>query len=264
MLCCVVSEMDQVVAINYEGGKIITHVMSSPHLVAFANCQFVMDAPYAGRVADESVRAQGRSEEQFAGYDKTKKQSQLRDVFSRIHELHFSDTVAPSTSSDITKLAPAATQKLVIQIARGRSGASEYQDIEPILTEVGISLDKVTVKFGYRSTEYIDVKNINEPFVFVNIGMIGILQGDSNVFIGELCNAENTVDILSFDGNSFTVRNTNSHGISGCSREDSKNILNAMTFRKISLYGLADDMPFVTPSAYPRSAFEPLLLGKYT
>ena len=32
------------------------------------NAQVAMDAPFAGEVADEAVRAKGRSEEQFKGY----------------------------------------------------------------------------------------------------------------------------------------------------------------------------------------------------
>ncbi len=45
------------VGINYEGGKIISHVLKYPQqCIAYANCQIAMDAPYHGRVADESHR----------------------------------------------------------------------------------------------------------------------------------------------------------------------------------------------------------------
>ena len=42
------------VGINFEAGKIITHIKDCPNCVGYANLQIAMDAPYHGRVADET------------------------------------------------------------------------------------------------------------------------------------------------------------------------------------------------------------------
>jgi len=62
---------DYVVGINFEGGKIIKHILQDSNCIAYANLQIAMDAPYHDppRVADETLRLKGRSETQFAGYD---------------------------------------------------------------------------------------------------------------------------------------------------------------------------------------------------
>ena len=39
--------------INFEGGKIIKHILQSNYCKGYANVQIAMDAPYHGRVADE-------------------------------------------------------------------------------------------------------------------------------------------------------------------------------------------------------------------
>ena len=48
-----------VCGLNYEGGKIIKHVLNDQSCVAFANVQIRMDAPWLGEVADESRRQSG-------------------------------------------------------------------------------------------------------------------------------------------------------------------------------------------------------------
>ena len=95
------------VGINYEAGRMITHILRYSNCIGFANCQIAMDAPFAGRIADESVRSVGRSETLFESYNENKLIKELACVFNKIRD----------TYGEI---------KLVIQMARGRSERQMY------------------------------------------------------------------------------------------------------------------------------------------
>jgi transaldolase len=69
-----------------------------------------MDAPYHGRVADESHRSKGRSELNFPGYKEDLLVKNLKIIFSYIKNTF------PS-------------KKLVIQIARGRSSQQTFDEV---------------------------------------------------------------------------------------------------------------------------------------
>ena len=60
------------VGINYEGGKIIEYAEKIELCIGFINAQIAMDAPFHDQIADESVRALGRSELNMDGYDEIK------------------------------------------------------------------------------------------------------------------------------------------------------------------------------------------------
>lgn len=239
---------DHIVAINYEGGKIVSHVRRSSQLIAYANCQFVMDAPYAGRVAHEAVRANGRSEEQFIGYDPARKRSGLRMVLMNVKDKHL------NKADDV---------RLIVQIARGRSSLAEREDFEELLRELAIPLERVLIFMGYRSSNYVDLSVLNEsPFVFINVGMIGMIQNDKKVLVGQLCHPVLTFDIEDFVDGRFAVDATSR------SQEDSSwaahraecDILADISdLPMIVLFGLADHMKFVTPTTYPFESVQCLL-----
>lgn len=222
-----------IVGINYEGGKIISHILKSENCIAYANCQIAMDAPYHGRVADESIRSRGRSELQFPGYTDEYLISQLEQIFDYI-KINYPDI------------------KIVIQIARGRSGESMINEIiDPILSKLKIT--DYEFKSGYRSTYYYTPLDTTK-FVFVNIGMFAVLTNVENTKVGQICNPTETVIAteLTHDKkilSDYTVT----------SFDDKKNILSNMTFQKIKLIGIADTMPFVTPDVYPKSSIDKLI-----
>lgn len=218
---------DFVVGINYEGGKIIKHILSNPNCIAYANCQIAMDAPYhtTPRVADESIRSMGRSESQFKGYDEDKLRAKLKDIFTFIKDKY----------KDI---------RIVIQIARGRAADSTFNEvIKPVLDNMSI------VNFewlrGYRSSDYYTtLKTTN--FVFVNYGMFAELSDDIDVSVGEICNPVITYDVNNYnDSDGFTY-----DGETHFDR-DPKNILNHFDdIKKLKLFGINDGMAFITPDVY--------------
>lgn len=57
------------IGINYEAGNIVRHITKFEGCVGYANIQVAMDAPFADRVADETVRRLGRSELQYISHD---------------------------------------------------------------------------------------------------------------------------------------------------------------------------------------------------
>ena len=50
--------MTFVCGLNYEGGKIINHILREKDCLAFANVQIRMDAPWLGEVANDAKRYQ--------------------------------------------------------------------------------------------------------------------------------------------------------------------------------------------------------------
>ena len=216
------------IGINYEAGKIINHILKYKNCVGYVNIQVAMDAPYAGRVADDTVRQKGRSESQYEkyGYDENKLINDVTRIFNHIKE-HYIGI------------------KIVIQIARGKAAQSTLDEIIlPILKKLEIKTFES--KFGYRSTDYY-VPITDEKFVFVNYGMFAVLSNINDIRAGQICNPCNTYIINSYsDIDGFAV------GEASINYEtNDKNILSQMKWLiDVNLYGIADDMPFVIPSVY--------------
>ena len=136
--------------------------------------------------------------------------------------------------------------KLVIQIARGRSAEPTYNEIiKPILDKIRIT--NVILKYGYRRRDYYEPED-DTPFVFFNYGMFGELSDNIKVKVGEICNPVITYDILNYDsekGFEFVEKEE--------IFEDNLNILNSFNdIKKIILFGIADEMEFVTPDIYKK------------
>lgn len=210
------------VGINYEGGKIIEHIIKSPACLAYANIQIAMDAPFHNQVAIEEIRSNGRSETQFDGYDENNMINNLTSIFKYIQENYHG--------------------KILIQIARGKSAMETERDIlDPILKSLNIT--DYTIKHGYHSTCYPDLERLGQPFVFVNYGMFARLTGVDKILPGMICNPIATIDILAKNINSFAFSVKRNY-------DDDKNILKLLNVTPIMLYGIADNMPFVTPVEY--------------
>jgi len=221
------TNIDHVMGINFEGGKIINHIKKYEQCIAYANCQVAMDAPYhdVPRVADESVRSSGRSESQFKGYDEEKLKNKLEEILSLINEKY-------------------PRIRLIIQIARGRSSEPTFVEvIKPVLDKVGI-IDVVT-KYGYRTENYYVPPN-KDPFVFLNYGMFAELSCNISVEVGEICNPVITYDVTNYKPDTgFEFKNKKSF------EKDDKNILNEIVdIKKLTLFGIADEMKFITPDIY--------------
>jgi len=227
--------------INFEGGKIIKHILQSKYCRAYANVQIAMDAPYHGRVADEKLRDKGRSELQFPakyGYSDILVQCKIFRIIEYIQEKY------PDT-------------KIVMQIARGRSGLSMYDAVlRPVLFPMGLITSdgvpknsKLKVVYGYKSTDYYQCSRVKSNFVFINIGMFAVLSNVNNVRVGSICNPIITYDIADTDMN-----------VNGKYTFNNKNILNTFTdIPKIILCGIADDMRFITPDVYSKQQINTLL-----
>ena len=224
------------IGINYESGKIMTHILKFANCVGFANLQIAMDAPFHGRVADETVRSVGRSELQFPGYDEKKLVATLTTIFKAILAKHGADI------------------KIVLQIARGRSAGPTFEEvIKPIFTELGIS--NYETKFGYRSKDYY-VPADKTPFFYVNYGMFAVLSQVEKVAVGAICNPVISMPITKYTASKgFTVSKSKTKKFNS-----SKNILNSLQeIMKIRLYGIADDMAFITPDVYDIKHIEKLV-----
>jgi hypothetical protein len=224
--------------INFEGGKIISWETKCKNCIGWANCQIAMDAPFHSRVADESVRKQGRSEDVF-GYDKVKFQSGIKKIFQFIK----------SKYSGI---------KIIIQIARGRAGIPMYEEtLKPVFDQ--IELDNYQVVYGYRTVDYFDCRDLSEPFVFVNIGMFAVLTNVTETEVGEICTPSKTWSIEKYnpDKKKFVIEREPVDW-----SNNDKNILSDSEFsdiKKIKLFGIADCMDFITPDKYSIDAINELV-----
>jgi hypothetical protein len=230
------------VGINYEGGKIIKHILESKYCVAYANIQIAMDAPYDGRVADEKLRDKGRSELQF---DPKYKYSDVLVQYKLYMVLNYIQEKYPDT-------------KIIIQIARGRSGISMYNEvIKPILPPFELTNSngnenpkKIKIVYGYRANDYFKYSSIKSNFVFINIGMFAVLTNVDTIPVGTVCNP-----VMTYDVNDISMNVTEKHIFN-----DNKNILNAFfDVPKIILCGIADNMPFITPDVYSKRKINNLL-----
>jgi hypothetical protein len=227
-------EIPQIYTINFEGGKIISHIKKSKYCIGYANIQIAMDAPYHGRVADETIRSNGRSETQFKDYNEKKLINKLVEIFKYIKN---------------------KDKKIIIQIARGRSADSMFNEvIKPILEKLKII--EYENKNGYRTSDYYNYKKIKQEFIFVNIGMIAILTNPKKIKVGEICNPIITYQIKNFDEDKQKFKiNISKYEIF----DEDKNILNNFNFKKIILYGIDDDMKFILPSIYSFSSIKKLI-----
>jgi hypothetical protein len=216
------------IGINYEAGKIINHILKYKNCVGYANIQVAMDAPYAGRVADETVREKGRSESQYKkyGYDENQLISEVFLIFNYIKE-HYPDV------------------KIIIQIARGKAAQSTFDEIiNPVLSKLEIKL--FDIKFGYRSTDYY-VPTTDDKFVFVNYGMFAVLSNIKDIRAGQICNPCDTYTIVSYNEDTGFVTDKSKQNY----ELDKMNILSRLGWNyDINLYGIADDMPFIVPDVY--------------
>jgi hypothetical protein len=233
--------------INYEGNKIIQHILKYRSCIGFANIQIAMDAPFEGRVADDKYRSHGRSEKSF-GYDEDKLKENIYLIFEFIKIKYLN--VNPET-------------KIVLQIARGRSADLMYVEIlHDIFVQLNIidyfqkfyENEKIyNYKKGYKTTDYyIPMDDI--PFIFVNIGMFGILTNVETISVGTIFNIGKTL-CLNKVNDSFYIEN---EFIIDCKVHN--NILdNFDIFKKVNLLSLNDDMPFVTPNDYKEHDLKKLI-----
>lgn len=212
-----------IIGINYEAGKSIQHVRYKKNCLGYANIQIVMDAPFQGRVANEKVRGKSRSELQMENYKEDLLIKSLTNIFEYINREY------PNI-------------KLVIQIARGRSWESMFNEvILPILNT--LEIPNYEIKSGYRRKNYW-TPSTDEPFIYVNIGMFAILSNKDAAYVGEICNPVETRNILDY---------TTSFILSPVTMQfrDSKNILLRFPeIKQMYLYGISDTMPFITPNVY--------------
>ncbi len=215
------------IGMNYEGGKIIKHVMRYEGCLAYANCQFVMEAPYNNlpRIAPEPLHAGGHAETQLPGYDEGKIMTQLSRVFKYIKHI-FNDS------------------KVVIQVARNKTAANQMfkKLVEPVLKDEGIRNYQLVT--GYKEKDYFKPSG-RERFIFVNIGMFSDIADSSPLKVSDLCNPVISYNVIGYNhDNGFIYADK-------LLMNDNKNILLRMPFvKKITLFGLMDNMPPVVPDMY--------------
>jgi hypothetical protein len=94
--------------------------------------------------------------------------------------------------------------------------------------------------------------------VFLNYGMFGVLTNDDKIHVGEICNPILSYSITGTKGNLLLLNEGSSF------MDDPKNILNnpsitSLNIKKIILFGIEDDMPFITPDEYNKSDFDILI-----
>ena len=238
------------IGINFESGKIINHIITKYcNCKGWANCQIAMDAPFGGRVADEEIRKKGPSEKSFEDYDEEKLILNLEKILTYIK----------NTYGNIT---------IVIQIARGRAAEPMFLNIiKPILEKLDIDKEKYIVKYGYRTTDYYN-SDLSEDFIFINIGMFAVLTNIDEIYVGELCNPVQTWNILNYlkeeeeeeeEEEEFkfeyedTIYNweTNPNNI--------LSNIDGCEFKKIKLFGITDEMKFITPTEYNKTAIDKLI-----
>lgn len=224
---------NSIIGINFEGGKIINHIKKYPNCIAYANLQIAMDAPYHGRVADDSVRKEGRSEKFFPGYDESYLIRQLTTVFNYIKD-NYPDT------------------KKVIQIARGKAAVWTRDEILiPLFDDLKIK--NYEFVFGYRCADYYSPEIGDEDFVFINYGMFAVLTDVEHVQVAEICNPDTTLNIVDYKDNKMV----SDYKIS--TFNDDKNILNKLDFKHITLAGIADRMKFIVPKDYSKESMDDLI-----
>ena len=226
--------------INYESGKIIDHITKSKNCVCYANIQIAMDAPFGGddRIADESVRKEGRSELHFnKDADKL-----ITSTFKRVigHLITNYSTVSA----------------LVIQVARGRSAGPMISDVlQPVINDFS-SNKKIDFNFrniiwatGYRTKDYFDHTVIHTDFIFINVGMFGVLNNLRSTIPGTIFNPIRSYSLTTTDKETKKYEHFTLSSPKHYTTKD--NILNDMKdINPVILYGIDDAMKFVTPDSY--------------
>jgi hypothetical protein len=211
-------------AANYEGGKIVDYAQQSKLLAGYANIQLAMDAPFFGRTADTDARRAapgGRVELTFPDYDEGAVLTSLKEAFSAIREKQ------------------GRTHMLYLfQVARGTAAAATKRDLlVPAMNAAGIT--DFGISTGYRSANYF--RQPKRPFTFVNVGMAASLSKTS-LPTGELCVPATSHDVRQRENGQMWV---------GRMREHKDDLLVDAGFTAINLFGIEDDMPFITEENYP-------------
>eukprot|EP01040_Poterioochromonas_malhamensis_P008766 gene8766-9499_t len=227
------------IGINYEGGKIIDHILRYHQCLAYANLQIVMDKPYTEdkskqRIANDSLRFMGRSEKQFDPNCDERIKSTLLKVLKIVRERFSSDIL------------------IVFQIARGKSATDTIDTIvTPLLHQ--LQLKNYRFVIGYRSSNYYCHES-EESFVFINIGMFAVLSEGTKIssdtedlLVGEICNPVLTQGISGYsETDGFVFDSLGKREFS-----DERNLLGSVEgLTRLLLYGIADEMPFVLPDHY--------------
>ena len=243
--------------VNYEGGKIEQHAQRLACCIGSVNAQIAMDAPFHGAVADEALRACGRAEVQFAGYDRERMHAQLRRAI---------DALLRHCEAEGARL-------LIVQLARGRSAVSMLEEIRHLLppqevasAEAGAAESnaggadstsgpsggvQMRVRFGYRSSDFFRDEP-DRPFAFLNVGMFARLDGEGAA-PGEVFVPSHTWDVAVAED-----QEAGQGWRSDCTlcvvarREHGGNAKSVPVpgLRSCHLLGIADNMPFVTPQHY--------------
>ena len=244
------SSKNIIVGVNYESQRIIRHAI---HLKAnfIVNLQIAMDAPFHGVEANEKVRSKGRTEEQLFDYDSKRMQAELAQTLYKIKQTCNQQNI----------------HKIIIQIARGRSGKSFYDDIiHPLVTKILKDIH-VDVIFGYREKQYYTCTE-QEKYIFLNIGMfarIGTFKlNTSNKLVSVFNNHTYPPGRVFECRNGITLNTKHKYlkqsmiGSLGSSQFISTGL------RKCYLIGILDDMPFVTTEHYSLTDFLPAVKYIYT
>ncbi len=190
-----------------------------------------MDAPYDGIVATEEIRLIGPTETQLEEYNEEKLIMSLNMIFDYIIT-NFKQTL------------------IIIQIARGKSSFNTIYLLRNILKNISKNQIEYVIQCGYKSENYFHIPA--KKFVFVNIGMVARLTYIYDFPAGTVLNPITSVDLdLAFD--EMVITNIRSHS-------DNLNILNNFTIiQKIILFGISDNMPFITPNDYIKEKMQILI-----
>lgn len=228
------------IGINYEGGKIIRHILENykGQCIGYANVQIVMDAPYAPtpRVAPDNIRGVNRSEVQFDPECDSRTIHGLNLLFDKIDQIQ--------TQPDF---------EIIIQVARGKSAQWMINDVlnKFMLTK------KYRYRFvtGYRRKDYFKGE-ISGNFIFINIGMFAVLDEDKyhcvdknnneELKVGQICNPIYTYDINRYINGIFYIGSRKPDNF-----KDESNLLNGINeIKPLTLFGIDDGMPFILPTIY--------------
>ncbi|CAF1066219.1 unnamed protein product [Didymodactylos carnosus] len=241
---------------NFEGGKIIKHMTRDSNCKFTSNIQIGMDAPFFGEPAGTDIREKGPSERQFGSYDRNIMIRDIKKCFNKANEIMTQNRIVD----------------LVVQIARGRNGLIFLQDdILPVLQSIfmisntsTIDLNEPNIQnynfanggrlyitFGYRTTDYFDYTKMINEYIFMNIGMFARLT--ENLTAGQVCIPSATYDVVK-NGMDLTVHAVNYNYFDFCFN---------LGLMHINLFGIADNMPFITTDDYTLEDFMELINNNY-
>lgn len=215
--------MATIYGLNYEGGKIIKHVLQQIDCLAYANVQIRMDSPWSGEVADEVKRQLGPYETQLDGYAERK----LLMIDKLTSVLQKAEKIIMSFGN---------VRQLVIQIARGKACQWFIPDIiMPIIETLSPTIKSmITLVKGYKKPDYYNHNIVDGPFIFINVGMFASV---AHCDLVEVCVPVKTFDLDSH----LNICQWNEH-------TDDFGILVGLT--PMILGGIADDAPFIEPKKY--------------